>query len=112
MNLTITLDETQAAQLHSQASTRQISPEQFARDLLRDALGKIEDEEKWGALNRRRVELIRKSHALGLTAEEAEELARLQAAVDQRLELMDRQLLASAEHWRHLAEQLPDEPNP
>jgi hypothetical protein len=25
---------------------------------------------------------------------------------------MDRQLLAAAERWRHLAEQLPDEPNP
>jgi hypothetical protein len=32
--------------------------------------------------------------------------------VDRRLEPMDRQLLATAEQFRRLAEGLPDEPNP
>jgi hypothetical protein len=112
MNLTISLDEKQAAQLQRQASSCQLSPEQLARDLLGDALGRIMEEETWGALNRRRVALIGKSRSSGLSVEEAQELEQLQAAVDRRLEPMDRQLLATASQFRHLAEGLPDEPNP
>jgi hypothetical protein len=70
------------------------------------------ENEKWDAQNRRRVELIRKSRVPGLTAAEAEELERLQSAVDKRLEPMDRRLLAAAEDLRRLAEGLPDEPVP
>lgn len=106
------LDENEAAGLQKQASARQLSPEQFARDLLGDALGKIVEEETWGAVNRRRMDLIGKSRSSGLTAEEAKELEQLQAAVDRRLEPVDRHLLAAAEHFRQLAEGLPDEPNP
>ncbi len=105
MNLTISLDGQQAAQLQSQASARQLSPEQLARDLLREALGRIADEETWGAVNRRRLDLVRKSRSSGLSAAEAEELERLQAAVDRRL-------LGAAVQFRPLAEGLPDEPNP
>ena len=112
MKLTILLDDKQAAQLQTQASSRQLSPEQLARDLLGDALSRIVEEETWGAVNRRRMDLIGKSRSSGLGAEEAKELEQLQAAVDRRLEPMDRQLLAEAEHFRHLAEGLPDEPNP
>jgi len=63
-------------------------------------------------LNRRRLDLIGKSRSSGLSAEEAKELEQLQAAVDRRLEPMDRQQLAAAEQFRHLAEGLPDEPTP
>jgi hypothetical protein len=112
MDLTISLDDQQAAQLQRQASSRRLSPEQFARDLLGDALGKIVEEETWGAVNRRRVDLIRKSRSSGLSAEEARDLEQLQAAIDRRLEPLDRHLLATAEHFRRLAEGLPDEPNP
>ena len=63
-------------------------------------------------LNRRRSELIGKSRALGLSAQESKELEQLQAAVDRHLEPMDRQLLQAAEQFRRLAEGLPDEPNP
>ena len=87
------MDEKQAAHLQRQASSRRLSPEQFASDLLDDALGRIAEEEKWGAVNRRRIDLIRKSRSVGLTVEEKKELEQLQAAVDQRLEPMDRQLL-------------------
>ena len=112
MKLTIALDEKQAAHLQKQASSRQLSPEQHARDLLGDALGKIEEAATWGALNRRRLDLIGKNRSSGLSAEEAKELEQLQVAVDRRLEPMDRQLLAAAEQFRHVAEGLPDEPNP
>lgn len=76
------------------------------------SLDKIVEEETWGALNRRRVDLIGKIRSSGLSVEEARELEQLQAAVDRRLEPMDRQLLAVAENFRKLAESLPDEPNP
>jgi hypothetical protein len=112
MNLTISLDDSQAAHLQKQASSRRLSPEQLARDLLGDALRRIAEEETWGAVNRRRIQLIGKSRSSGLSDEEAKELEQLQAAVDRRLEPMDRQLLAAAEHFRQLAEGLPDEPSP
>jgi hypothetical protein len=112
MNLTIPLDDTQAAQLQRQASSRQLSPEQFVRVLIDDALRRMAEEERWGAANRRRLELIRRSRSSALSADETKELEQLQAAVDRRLEPMDRQLLAAAAQWRRLAEGLPDEPNP
>jgi hypothetical protein len=112
MDLTISLDEQQAVNLQRQASSRHLSPEQFARALLDDALGRIVEEETWGAMNNRRIELIRKSRSSGLSAEEMRELEQLQAAADRRLEPMDRQLLGAAQHFRRLAEGLPDEPNP
>jgi len=112
MNLTISLDEKQAAQLQRQASSRQLSPEQFARDLLGDALARSMEEETWGTVNHRRLELLGKSRSSSLSAEEAKELEQLQADVDRRLEPMDRHLLAAAEHFRQLAEGLPDELNP
>jgi len=112
MNLTISLDPRLAAHLQRQASSRHLSPEQFARNLLGAALGRIEEEELWGATNRRRLELIGKNRSSGLNAEESAELEQLQAALDRRLEPMDRQLLAAAEEFRQLAEALPDESSP
>jgi len=44
MNLTISLDEPLATQLRREASTRQISPEQVALDLLGTALGKVAED--------------------------------------------------------------------
>jgi len=54
------------------------------------------EEKAWSQVNRRRAELIRKCRESGLTAEESKELDQLQRTVDQRLEPMDRQLLAAA----------------
>lgn len=112
MNLTISLDEALAAQLQREASARRLAPEQLARELLGDVLDTIAKEAVWEQANRRRGELIRKSRAVCLSAEESKELDQLQAAVDQRLEPMDRQLIAAAEQFRQLAEGLPDARNP
>jgi hypothetical protein len=106
MHLTISLDEPLAEQLRRRASARDLSPEQAAREILGHALHQIEKEEAWGQSNRRRAELIHKSRSLGLTAEEGRELDRLQAALDQRLEATDRQLLGVAAEFRQLADQL------
>ncbi len=112
MQLTISLDEPLAEQLRRRASAQDLSPEQAARELLGHALHRIAEEEKWQPSNKRRAELIQKSRSLGLTAEEGRELDRLQAAIDQRLEGMDRQLLGVAEEFRQLAERLPDATEP
>jgi len=45
MNLTIALDEKQAGHLQKQASARRVSPEEFAGDLLKNALGRLAEEE-------------------------------------------------------------------
>jgi hypothetical protein len=108
MQLTISLDEPLAEQLRRRASAKDLSPEEFARELLDHALQRIAEEEAWGLANRRRAELIHKNRNLGLTAEESRELDRLQVATDQRLEVADRQLLGVAEKFRQLAERLPD----
>jgi hypothetical protein len=112
MNLTIALSEQQTAHLQRQASARRLSPEQLARNLLDDGLTRMAEEETWGAVNRRRIELIGKSRSGGLSAEEVKELEQLQAAVDQRLEPLDRQLFAAAEQFRQLVEGLPNASNP
>jgi len=100
MNLTIALEEPVAEQLRRQASARDLSPEQAAREILGGALNRMADEEAWQSSNRRRAELIGKCLDLGRTTEESHELDRLQAAVDQRLAPMDGRLLAVAEEFR------------
>lgn len=112
MDLTIALDEQQTARLQQQAFARRLSPEQLARDLLGDALSRLAEEETWGVINRRRMELIGKSRSMALSAEEAKELEQLQAVVDQRLEPLDRRLLAAAQQFRDLVEGLPDAATP
>src|SRR5438128_9955699 len=97
MNLTISLEEPVADQLRRQASARRLSPEQAAREILGGALNRIADEEACQSSNRRRAALIGKSRNLGLTKDEGLELDRLQAAIDQRLAPIDRQLQAVAE---------------
>src|SRR5688500_5880380 len=44
MNLTLSLDESLATQLRQEASTRHLSPEQAALELLGGALGKIAED--------------------------------------------------------------------
>jgi hypothetical protein len=112
MNLTLSLDEPLAAQLREEASSRQVAPEEVARDILGSALGKIAEEKAWSHVNRRRAELIRKSRDSDLTAEESKELDQLQRSIDQHLEPMDKQLIAAAEQFRQLAEGLPDAAKP
>ncbi len=112
MNLTISLEEPLAEQLWRRASAKALSPEQAAREILGRALHQIAEEEAWRASSQRRAELIRKSRSLGLTAEEGRELDRIQAAIDQRLEATDRQLLSVAAEFRQLAERLPDATGP
>ena len=112
MHLTISLDESHAEKLRRRASAEDLTPEEAARKLLGDALHRIAEEEAWRASSQRRAQLLQKSRSLGLTAKEGGELDRLQAAIDQRLEPTDRQLLGVAEEFRQFAERLPDATEP
>ena len=98
MPVTIQLDDDLAGQLQRKAAARQLSLEEFTARLLGGALGEIEAAEAWQGQNRRRVMLIRKSFANGLTPQEQAELQELQAAFDQRLEPIDEQLLDRLQH--------------
>ncbi|MBY0522103.1 MAG: hypothetical protein K2R98_01815 [Gemmataceae bacterium] len=112
MHLTISLDEPLADQLRRQASARDLSPEQTAREILDHALNQIAEKEAQRESSQRRAELIQKSRSPGLTPQESVELDCLQGALDQRLEAMDRQLLGVAEEFHRLAERLPDATGP
>jgi hypothetical protein len=108
MNLTISLDGLFAEQLTKKAAARNLSPEQAAREIIQEALVRSIENERWQPLNGRRVELIRESIRRVLTDEEAQELQRLEAEADALAAPFDRQLLATAERFRQLAERLPD----
>jgi len=91
----IELNDALAAQLQEKAAARRLSLEEFTVHLLGGALGQMEAADQWGAQNSRRLDLIRKSCATGLSSPEQLELQALQAAVDQRLEPLDDVLLES-----------------
>src|SRR5262245_55470484 len=70
MSLLISLDEPLAERLRQEASEKEVTPEQAARELLGHALDRIAQEKAWREANRRRIDLINKSRQQGLTAEE------------------------------------------
>lgn len=89
MPLTITVTDPLALKLQSEADSRKISVEQFALEVL----GQAVQSEEWAIANRRRLALIRKQFAGGLTAGEATELQELQRRADRHLESLDSQML-------------------
>jgi hypothetical protein len=89
MPLTITVTDPLAEELQSEADLRMISVEQFALNVLGQAVQRHE----WPRANRRRLALIRQQFAAPLTVAEAAELQELQRQADQHLELMDSQML-------------------
>src|SRR5262249_16583736 len=100
MALTITLDEALTTQLRQHAAALQVSLEECAAQLLSAAVTQLADTARWQQHNQRRVALIHKSMTTPLSREEAAELEQLQAALDQRLEPMDEQLLSSNRRGR------------
>ena len=74
MPLTITVTDPLAIKLQSEAAARKISVEQFALEVL----GQAVQSEEWASANRRRLALIRQQFAGGLTATEEVELQELQ----------------------------------
>jgi hypothetical protein len=91
VTFTIEIDDPLASLLQTTAASRFVTADQLTRQLLADALA--DKDEDWASLNRRRMELIRKSNRQGLSSEETTGLQQLQDAADQRLEQGDLQLL-------------------
>jgi hypothetical protein len=107
MVVTLAIDEPLASRLQAKAAARQVSPEEFARALLGEALQQMDDAETWEGQNQRRITLIRKSSVEALTEAEQAELQWLQNAADQRLEARDRELLAQLDRFKHAVAHLP-----
>lgn len=108
MSVTITLNDALANQLRSQASVEERSVEDFAVQLLSEAVEQRLKSSSSAEQNQRRVELIRKSNREGLSADETEQLRQLQAALDERLEHWDNQLLGELSRMEHAVQTLSD----
>jgi hypothetical protein len=89
MSLTITVTDPLAHQLQSEADSRQIPVEQFALEILGQAVQRQDGPPD----NRRRLALIHKQFASGLTSEEVTELQELQRHADRHLESLDAAML-------------------
>ncbi len=112
MGYTIQLEEALAEELRQQASEEKTSLEEFAHRLMRNALQELIDAKRWGAQNRRRLELIAKKLKGPLSAEENEELNQLQSHAYERAAPFDEMLRRTVAELRREVECLPEEPVP
>jgi hypothetical protein len=99
MSLTITVTDPLANQLQSEAESRKIPVEQFALEVL----GQAVQRHGWPAANRRRVTLIRKQFTAELTPEEVAEVQELQRQADCHLELLDSAMLMDVAEMEKVA---------
>ena len=86
--------------------------EEYAAQLLSEAVAQLTDMTQWQQYNQRRVALIHKSATSSLSREEASELEALQAALDQRLAPMDEQMLTAVAGMQRTVAALPDNAQP
>jgi hypothetical protein len=107
MSVTITLDDNLVTQLQSQAEAQNLSVEELALHILREAMTNGEDA-AWRTCNQRRIELIRKQFAEGLRPEEADELQRLQDMADQHVERFDERVLDDVKQLYSKAKRIVD----
>ena len=107
MSLTIILDDTLVAQLQVQAEARHLTVEALAVHILSHAVGH-KDDTAWRTDNQRRIALIRKQFAEGLTPDEADELQQLQDMADHQVERFDVQRLDDIQQLYRQAQRLVD----
>ena len=107
MSLTIILDDTLVAQLQVQAAARNLSVEALALHILSHAVIH-EDDPTWRTANQRRIALIRKQFAEGVSADEADELQQLQDMADHQVEHLDAQRLDDVQQLYRQAKRLVD----
>lgn len=111
MTISITLDDELATQLQVQADALNLSVDELARRILGEAMSTQRDEgTAWQICNQRRVELIRKQFAEGLSSEESSELQRLQDQADQHVEELDAQRLDDLKHLYSKVKHIVDTP--
>jgi hypothetical protein len=107
MSITITLDDHLAAQLQARAEARHLSLEALALQILGEAVANGDDA-AWQVCSQRRIALIRKQFAAGLTSDEAGELQKLQNLADQQVERFDEQLLRDINQLYRKARRIVD----
>ena len=112
MPLTITVADPLAIRLQSEAVARNIPVEQFAAEVLQNAVQSDDRGDGWAIANQRRLAFIRKEFTLGLTAAEAAELQDLQWRADQHLASLDTQMLDDVTEMERAAAQTLDAPTP
>ena len=93
MSLTITVSEPLAERLQSRAEAERVPVEELASRLLESGIQRALEPAQWNVANERRLNLIEKRFASGLTDEEQQELQRLQVLADQQLEELDALML-------------------
>ena len=103
MTLTITVPEPLANRLLSRAEAEKLPVEELASRLLEDGIRRPLEPAQWTVANQRRVALIEKRFAAGLTDEEEHELQHLQALADQQLEELDALMLGDVERMEDRA---------
>ena len=106
MNMSITLDDTVSEKLHTEAAALQLSAEEFAAQLLTEAMGcRSETTGQPRHPNVRRWMLIRKSSRTGLTNEETEELNKLQAKARHQVNGFDESRMERIEQMKKEVEE-------
>ena len=93
MLLPISVSDSLASKLQSRAETERISVDELAERLLQSGVESPLEPEQWRTANRRRLALIEKRFASGLTDDEKAELRRLQELADQQREELDARML-------------------
>ena len=94
MSLTITVSDPLATKLQSLAAAERVSVDQLASRLLKSSVERPLEPETWSTVNQRRLALIEKRFAQGLSAEEQQELPQLQEIADRQLEELDEKMLS------------------
>ena len=112
MGITLHLEDTLAEELRQEASEEQISPEELAQQLVRDALQQRVAAQRWQSRNPRRLELIAQRIHRALNPQEQNELEQLQSLAYQMAAPFDTMLMQTVSDLRREIEQLPDQPNP
>jgi hypothetical protein len=112
MTFTINLSDPLAAKLAGRARAQRVSIEELAVGILSEAVDSPRETADWTDQNKRRITLIRKGFANGLTPDEKRELQQLQTIADLHLERFDRKMLDDLEQMRLAAERaVAGEPN-
>jgi hypothetical protein len=112
MGLTLHLEDALAEELRQEAADEQISVEQLAHRLMRDALQERVAAKRWRSQNRRRLELIARKMNGPLSPKEQEEFRQLQSLACQMASPFDKALLQTATDLRRELAQLPEESEP
>ena len=107
MTLTVKLESPLAEELRQEASSAQVSPEELAHQLVREALDQRVAARRWHGQNQRRLELIAKKLNSPLTASETEELRQLQSLAGQMAGPFDSALHQTVCDLRRAIDYLP-----